>query len=279
MQLTVLGCAGTFPGPSSPCSGYLVEHDGYRLILDLGAGALGNLQRHCDLREIDAVYITHLHADHCIDLVAYFYARRYHPQGMPPILPSDPRDPHDRLRAIVTANDSPVVKRFAAAILGLTHTDPAARWSLDRALASLDGPVADVAAVEPIGVDQLIEDGLAHIVSTMDLDAARLWPTEGFGAGTDACAVQYGAAAVSADHEILQCRHTAHSLQTGPGPHGEVPEVDQPGQSELALRPGEQRKADQARQLEGQRILADGCVDLEMTEREPLRARKSSWAD
>jgi ribonuclease BN (tRNA processing enzyme) len=87
VQLTVLGCAGTFPGPASPCSGYLVEHDGYRLVLDLGAGALGNLQRHCDLRDVDAVYVTHLHADHCIDLVAYFYARRYHPLGMPPTLP------------------------------------------------------------------------------------------------------------------------------------------------------------------------------------------------
>jgi ribonuclease BN (tRNA processing enzyme) len=87
VQLTVLGCAGTFPGPASPCSGYLVEHDGFRVVLDLGAGALGNLQRHCDLRDVDAVYVTHLHADHCIDLVAYFYARRYHPRGMPPRLP------------------------------------------------------------------------------------------------------------------------------------------------------------------------------------------------
>ena len=87
MQLTVLGCAGTFPGPDSPCSGYLVEHDGFRLVVDLGAGALGNLQRHCDVLDLDAIYITHLHADHCIDLVAYFYARRYHPTGVPPRLP------------------------------------------------------------------------------------------------------------------------------------------------------------------------------------------------
>jgi len=87
VQLTVLGCSGTFPSPTSPCSGYLVEHDGYRLILDLGAGALGSLQRHVDLRSIDAVYISHLHADHCIDLVAYFYARRFHPDGALPILP------------------------------------------------------------------------------------------------------------------------------------------------------------------------------------------------
>jgi ribonuclease BN (tRNA processing enzyme) len=87
VQLTVLGCSGTFPGPDSPCSGYLVEHDGYRLVVDLGAGALGTLQRHCDLLDVDAVYITHLHADHCIDLVAYSYARRYHPGGLPPRLP------------------------------------------------------------------------------------------------------------------------------------------------------------------------------------------------
>ena len=87
MKLTVLGCAGTFPGPEGPCSGYLVEHDGYRLVIDLGAGSLGQLQRHCGLLEVDAIYVSHLHADHCIDLVAYAYARRYHPDGVPPRLP------------------------------------------------------------------------------------------------------------------------------------------------------------------------------------------------
>ena len=87
MQLTVLGCAGTFPGPDSPCSSYLVEHDGFRLVVDMGAGSLGTLQRHIGLLDVDAVYVSHLHADHCIDLVAYSYARRYHPGGMPPQLP------------------------------------------------------------------------------------------------------------------------------------------------------------------------------------------------
>jgi ribonuclease BN (tRNA processing enzyme) len=87
MRLTVLGCAGTFPGPDSPCSSYLVEYDGFRLVIDLGAGALGQLQRHIGLLDVDAVYLSHLHADHCIDLVAYSYARRYHPGGIPPPLP------------------------------------------------------------------------------------------------------------------------------------------------------------------------------------------------
>ncbi|HEU0102729.1 MAG TPA: MBL fold metallo-hydrolase [Mycobacteriales bacterium] len=86
MRLTVLGCSGTYPGPDSPCSGYLVEQDGFRLVVDLGNGALGQLQRHCDLRDVDAVWISHLHADHCLDLVAYSYARRYHRDGPPPLL-------------------------------------------------------------------------------------------------------------------------------------------------------------------------------------------------
>lgn len=87
MRLTVLGCAGTYPGPESPCSGYLVEHDGFRLVLDLGTGALGALQRHVGLLDVDAVYVTHLHADHCLDLVGWSYARRYHPDGAPPPVP------------------------------------------------------------------------------------------------------------------------------------------------------------------------------------------------
>jgi ribonuclease BN (tRNA processing enzyme) len=98
VQLTVLGCAGTFPGPDSPCSSYRREHDGFRLLVDLGAGSLGQLQRHIGLLDVDAIYISHLHADHCIDLVAYSYARRYHPDGIPPRLPVyGPEGTHARI--------------------------------------------------------------------------------------------------------------------------------------------------------------------------------------
>jgi ribonuclease BN (tRNA processing enzyme) len=86
MRLTVLGCAGTFPSKDSGCSAYLVEQDGFRLLLDAGNGAIGALQRHVEIFDLDAVLLSHLHADHCLDLVAYSYARRYHPQR-PPKLP------------------------------------------------------------------------------------------------------------------------------------------------------------------------------------------------
>jgi ribonuclease BN (tRNA processing enzyme) len=87
VRLTVVGCAGTFPGPYSPCSAYLVEDDGFRLLLDMGNGAIGNLGRLGDLLNLDAVLVTHLHGDHCLDLVTYTYARRYDPRGAAPPLP------------------------------------------------------------------------------------------------------------------------------------------------------------------------------------------------
>jgi ribonuclease BN (tRNA processing enzyme) len=87
MRITILGCAGSFPGPDSPASAYLIEADGYRLVLDLGNGALGALQRHCDLYAVDAVCLSHQHADHCLDMCGYMVARQHHPEGPRPRLP------------------------------------------------------------------------------------------------------------------------------------------------------------------------------------------------
>ncbi|MET9431264.1 MULTISPECIES: MBL fold metallo-hydrolase [unclassified Streptomyces] len=81
MKLTVVGCSGSFPSAESACSSYLVEADGFRLLLDLGNGALGELQRHTGLYDLDAIFLSHLHADHCIDMCAYFVARYYRHEG------------------------------------------------------------------------------------------------------------------------------------------------------------------------------------------------------
>jgi ribonuclease BN (tRNA processing enzyme) len=91
MRLTVVGNSGSYPGPDSPASCYLLEaeHDGrtWRILLDLGNGALGALQRHTDPLGIDAVLLSHLHADHCLDLCGYYVMRKYHPDGPQPRLP------------------------------------------------------------------------------------------------------------------------------------------------------------------------------------------------
>ena len=87
MRLTIIGCSGSFPGPDSPASSYLLEAEGFRLLLDLGSGSLGVLQRYAGLYDIDAVCLSHLHADHCLDLCAYYVARTFHPGGARPRIP------------------------------------------------------------------------------------------------------------------------------------------------------------------------------------------------
>ncbi len=91
MKLTVVGCAGSFPGPDSPASCYLVEADdgerSWRILLDLGSGAFGALQRYVDPLTIDAVFLSHLHADHCLDMCGYYVFRKYHPLGAQPSIP------------------------------------------------------------------------------------------------------------------------------------------------------------------------------------------------
>lgn len=87
MRLTVLGCAGSFPGPNSACSSYLVEADGFRLLVDFGAGALSALQRYADLTSVDAIILSHLHCDHILDACNYVVVRRYAPDGPYPTLP------------------------------------------------------------------------------------------------------------------------------------------------------------------------------------------------
>jgi ribonuclease BN (tRNA processing enzyme) len=77
MRLTVVGCAGSVPGPSSAASCYLVEHGGFRLLLDLGSGAFGPLQGLVDPGTVDAVFLSHLHADHCLDVAPFVVWHRY----------------------------------------------------------------------------------------------------------------------------------------------------------------------------------------------------------
>lgn len=87
----MVGCAGSFPGPDSPASCYLVQapHQGrtYSMVLDLGNGALGALQRHVALEQVDAMALSHLHVDHCIDMTSYYVVRTYHPDGPLPRVP------------------------------------------------------------------------------------------------------------------------------------------------------------------------------------------------
>ncbi len=82
MRLTILGSSGGYSGPENPTSGFLLEAGGARLWIDAGHGTFSALQRVADYTAIDAVLVSHVHADHCVDLYALNIALRFHEQGV-----------------------------------------------------------------------------------------------------------------------------------------------------------------------------------------------------
>jgi ribonuclease BN (tRNA processing enzyme) len=85
MHLTVLGSSGAFPTLSNPCSGYLIEHAGFRILLDAGYATFPQLLKHTTAEALDAVIFTHGHPDHCADLNPLLRARALGGNNPPPL--------------------------------------------------------------------------------------------------------------------------------------------------------------------------------------------------
>ncbi|GAB2623092.1 MBL fold metallo-hydrolase [Streptomyces capparidis] len=116
LQLTVLGSATPYPSADNPCSGYLVRGGGTRVWVDAGTGTLGPLQRYARLDELDAIWISHLHADHAADLLTAYYGALYADVRLAAPIPLyGPPGIADRLAHFLTntAARSPVESAFA----------------------------------------------------------------------------------------------------------------------------------------------------------------------
>jgi ribonuclease BN (tRNA processing enzyme) len=109
VRLTVVGCAGSTSAAHRAASCYLVEapHEGrtFRVVLDMGFGAFGELEARMDVFDIDAVLLSHLHADHCIDLAAYYVRLKYDPGS--PRRRVDVYGPSDTAGRLARAYDLP----------------------------------------------------------------------------------------------------------------------------------------------------------------------------
>ena len=79
MKLTVAGCSPAWPNPGGAQSGYLLESDGKRLLLDCGPGVLARLREREPWPEIDAIALTHWHLDHWGDVVPWVWGRMFGP--------------------------------------------------------------------------------------------------------------------------------------------------------------------------------------------------------
>lgn len=107
MKLTVLGSSASQPAAGDASSGYLVTSgegaSGVRLLLDCGSGVTGHLLQHAALPEVTAIFVSHMHPDHYIDLIAMRYGLRYGDGGAAPIDVYLPPEGAAQLRAVSEA--------------------------------------------------------------------------------------------------------------------------------------------------------------------------------
>ena len=106
MKITVVGCSGSMSGPCSASSCYLVQADDaagrrWSIALDMGSGALGALWQHCSPADLDGIILSHMHADHMVDMIGMHVFRRWHPDGpLGPIPVLAPAGAVDRVRGV-----------------------------------------------------------------------------------------------------------------------------------------------------------------------------------
>ena len=99
MRITVLGKSPSWQDAGGACSGYLLQDGDTSLLMDCGNGVFSKLRQHIDYVELDAVLISHLHADHFLDLIPFAYALTYAPRQQPVPWPATRAPTPPRARA------------------------------------------------------------------------------------------------------------------------------------------------------------------------------------
>ena len=114
MRLTVLGKSPAWQDVDGACSGYLLQDGDTTVLIDCGNGVFGKLRKFVDYVDVDAVVISHLHADHFVDLVPYSYALIHAPRQQPVPVPPWP-GPTPRTAAV---DRPPDAKRTFRQVVG-----------------------------------------------------------------------------------------------------------------------------------------------------------------
>ncbi|MDD5747656.1 MAG: MBL fold metallo-hydrolase [Actinomycetota bacterium] len=102
LEIVVLGSSGGYAGAGKACSSFLLTYGDKNFVLDLGAGALGNLLKYLSPEEIGGVVITHMHYDHYVDIFGLCTARKFWEKPLPPLSVILPEGGSDALGRVVS---------------------------------------------------------------------------------------------------------------------------------------------------------------------------------
>lgn len=147
--LTILGTASAAPPAGGACSAYLVADTGGKVLLDIGPGSLAHIRGAVDVHDLDAIFISHMHTDHFLDLLAFNVARLTQP-GMrtsggapvrlPVYLPPGGKATVEACFAALQVNVSGTMSARYAEHLDLIEYDPAATVAAAGFEVSFVGP-------------------------------------------------------------------------------------------------------------------------------------------
>lgn len=199
LRLVVLGSASPYPEAHNPCSGYLVTSGDTRIWVDAGTGTLAQLRRHTSLDRLTAIWISHLHADHCADLLTAFYGARY---------------ADIRLAAPIPLHGPPGIAGRLAHFLTNTPT----RSPIESAFDVQELHDGDQARLGPITMTtRAVEHGMPAFGARFDVDGAAL----AYSGDTAPCAALTD---LASDCDLLLCEADSDTAPTDEPPVHHTPE-------------------------------------------------------
>jgi ribonuclease BN (tRNA processing enzyme) len=131
MRLTILGASPACQNPGGACSGYLVEQDDTAVLVECGSGVFSRLQNYVKPENVRAILISHMHADHSLDLMQYRYylfftAARRPGIGRPALY--FPPEGHDKMLGVSRLQDGSAT--FFSDLFDTHEYDPSRRLEI-----------------------------------------------------------------------------------------------------------------------------------------------------
>lgn len=124
MEITILGKSPAWQDAGGACSGYLVSEGESKVLIDCGNGVFGKLREACDYAEVDAVVVSHMHADHFFDLIPFAFANSFpfRGTGLPGAV--EPDSPEPRPISLFSPPNSTEVLETVTGIWGMPELIP-----------------------------------------------------------------------------------------------------------------------------------------------------------